>query len=236
MSQSFSGKRIWAGTLLLITGVFYLLYNFNALPFAVPGYVFSWQMCLIIIGIYALYKSVFKGFILIGIGTYFILPLAGYIEPIPIEKMWPLIIILIGILILFGSGFKKKNKKKYTMQTTHTIDNETFHITAVMGGDTRQISSYDFKGGTITAVMGGIELDLTNCYLSKEGCIIDLSVVMGGISLKVSREWNIQSEIMPIMSGIEDEDRYSNNVHIDPAATVILRGTVVMGGIEIKRA
>ena len=122
------------------------------------------------------------------------------------------------------------------MTTAHTINDETFHITAVMGGDTRQISSYDFKGGTITAVMGGIELDLTNCYLSKEGCVIDLNVVMGGISLKVSREWNIQSEIMPIMSGIEDEDRYSNSVHIDPAATVILRGTVVMGGIEIKRA
>jgi predicted membrane protein len=236
MSQAFSGKKIWAGTLLLIIGTFYLLYNFNALPFTVPSYVFTWPMIVIAIGVFALYKSPLKGFILICIGTYFILPLAGYIEPIQIEKMWPLILILVGIIVLFGSGFKKRNKKKYTMTSTHTINDETFHITAIMGGDTRQISSYDFKGGTITAIMGGIELDLTNCYLSKEGCVIDLNVVMGGISLKVSREWNIQSEIMPIMSGIEDEDRHSNSVNIDPAATVILRGSVVMGGIEIKRA
>jgi predicted membrane protein len=235
MAQSFSGKRIWAGTLLLLTGVFYLLYNFNALPFPVPAYVFSWQMLAILIGVYALYKSIIKGIILIGIGTYFILPLTGFIQPIDIEKMWPALIILLGIIVLFGSGFKKKNKKK-PMSTTHTANEELFEITAIMSGNTRQISSYDFKGGTITAVMGGVELDLTNCYLSKEGCVIDLSVVMGGVSLKISREWNIQSEITPIMSGIEDEDQYSNNVHIDPAATIILRGSIVMGGIEIKRA
>lgn len=234
MEHSFSGKRIWAGTILLLTGTFYLLYNFNALPFAVPAYVFSWQMLLILLGVYFLYKSIIKGFILIGIGTYFILPLAGIIQPLDIEKMWPALIILLGIIVLFGSRYNKKNKKK-SMVTTSTLNEELFEITAIMSGNTRQISSYDFKGGKITAVMGGIELDLTNCYLSKEGCIIDLDVVMGGISLKISREWNIKSEITPIMSGIEDEGQYSSNVHIDPAATIILRGTVVMGGIEIKR-
>jgi len=235
MAQSFSGKRIWAGSLLLLTGIFYLFYNFNALPFSVPAYVFSWQMALIISGVYILYKSILKGLIVIGIGTYFILPLAGIIQPIEIEKMWPAFIILLGIIILFGSGFKKKNNKK-PMSVKSTLNDELFEITTIMGGDTRQISSYDFKGGKITAVMGGVELDLTNCYLSKEGCIIDLSVVMGGISLKISREWNIKSEIIPIMSGIEDEDYHSNNVHIDPAATIILRGSIVMGGVEIKRA
>ena len=235
MEHSSTGKRIWAGTLLLLTGVFYLLYNFNALPFTVPAYVFSWQMLLILLGVYFLYRSIVKGLILIGVGAYFILPLAGIIAPLDIEKMWPALIILLGIIVLFGSGFKKKNKQK-PMSTASTLNEELFEITAIMSGNTRQLSSYDFKGGTITAIMGGVELDLTNCYLSKEGCIIDLSVVMGGVSLKISREWNIQSEITPIMSGIEDEDQYSNNVHIDPAATIILRGSVVMGGIEIKRA
>lgn len=235
MAHSFSGKRIWAGTLLLIIGTFYLLYNFNALPFVVPSYVFSWQMAVILAGVYLLYKSFLKGFLIIAIGTYFILPLTGMIQPINIEKMWPALLILIGALILFGSGFKKKNKKNITFMKT-SLNEELFEITTIMGGDSRQLSSYDFKGGKITAIMGGVELDMTNCYLSKEGCIIDLSVVMGGISLKISREWNIKSEITPIMSGIEDEDQYSDNVHIDPAATIILRGSVVMGGIEIKRA
>lgn len=236
MSHSFSGKRIWAGSLLLLTGIFYLLYNFNALPFPVPPYVFSWQMGIILSGVYILYTSLLKGLLLLATGVYFILPLAGIIEPVAIEKMWPALIILLGIIILFGSGFRKKTKTNTMITTKNTLNNELFDIRAILSGDTRQISSYDFKGGSITAIMGGVELDLTNCYLSPEGCIIDLAVVMGGISLKISREWNIRSEITPIMSGIEDEDQHAANVHIDPAATIILRGSLVMGGIEIKRA
>ncbi|MDB5272322.1 MAG: hypothetical protein JWO58_689 [Chitinophagaceae bacterium] len=237
MSAQFSGKRIWAGTLLLFTGIFYLLYNLNALPFDAPPYVFSWQMVVVLIGIYYFYRSWFWGLAFIGMGIYFMLPIMGVLPVFDIHKIWPALLILLGLMVLLGSGFKKKSKKKIMSKNNiNEINDGTFDITAIMGGDSRQISAYDFKGGTITAVMGGIELDLTNCYLSKEGAIIDLSVVMGGVSLKVSREWNIQSEISPILSGIEDADIHTMGVHIDPAALVILRGTVVMGGIEIKRA
>ena len=240
MASFIEGKRLWGGSLLLLTGLFYLFYNLNLLPFEVPTYVFTWQMAVILIGVYALYRSFFKGLILIGIGVYFILPLIGAMPPIDIAKMWPLLLILLGLTILFGSRFKKKHKKNYmknyTLENPKTEINEgSFDITTILGGDSRQISSYDFKGGKITAIMGGVELDLTNCYLSKDGCVIDLEVVMGGISLKVSREWNIKSEIVPIMSGIEDHDLHSRDVRIDPSALLILRGNVVMGGIEIKR-
>jgi predicted membrane protein len=240
MASFIEGKRLWGGSLLLLTGLFYLFYNLNLLPFEVPTYVFTWQMAVILIGVYALYRSFFKGLILISVGVYFILPLMGAMPPIDIVKMWPLLLILLGLSILFGSRFKKKNKKRYMKNYVlenpkNEINEGSFDITTILGGDSRQISSYDFKGGKITAIMGGVELDLTNCYLSKDGCVIDLEVVMGGISLKVSREWNIKSEIVPIMSGIEDHDLHSRDVRIDPAALLILRGNVVMGGIEIKR-
>jgi hypothetical protein len=233
-----SGKRLWAGTLLLLTGLFYLLYNFNALPFEVPAYVFSWQTAVIVTGVYCLYKSWFWGLILIATGVYFLLPLTGVITPIDPEKLWPLGLMLLGVMILFGSGFKKKKSKKQMLKNKmNEMNDGLFDITAILGGDNRQISTYDFKGGKITAIMGGIELDLTNCHLTKdEPAVIDLSVVMGGISLKVSREWNIQSELTPIMSGIEDDDLRKLDVQIDPAAVVILRGSLIMGGIEIKRA
>ena len=242
-----TGKRLWGGTILLLTGLFCLFYNFNMLPFEVPVYVFTWQMAVIIIGVYALYRSWFFGLILIGIGVYFILPLTEEFPLIEIKKLWPVLLILLGLMALFGFRLKKTHEKhllkfKKRMQENHyhhkakETSEESFDITTIMGGDSRKISSYDFKGGKITTVLGGVELDLTNCYLSKEGCVIDLEVVMGGVSLKVSRDWNIKSEIVPIMSGIEDDDLNSIDVHIDPAAVLILKGTVVMGGIEIKRA
>jgi len=237
MTTPISGKRLWAGIMLLLIGSFYLAYNFNLLPFEVPSYVFTWPVILILFGVYALYKSWFKGFILIAIGTYFLLPKMGAIPAIDFMKAWPALLILLGLTLLFGARFKKKTKKKHFVMnsTTAQINEETFDITAIMGGDARQINSYNFKGGKITAIMGGLELDLSNCHLAKEGCVIDLSVVMGGISLKISREWNIKSEILPIMSGIEDNVIYKEDNYIDPAALIVLRGTIVMGGVEIKR-
>jgi len=237
MASFIEGKRLWGGSLLLLTGLFYLFYNLNLLPFEVPTYVFTWQMAVILVGVYALYRSFFWGLTLIGIGVYFILPLTAATPAIDITKMWPLLLVLLGLTTLFGTRFKKKRYMKihaFEQKTAETTEG-SFDITAILGGDSRQISSYDFKGGKITAIMGGVELDLTNCYLSKDGCVIDLDVVMGGISLKVSREWNIKSEIVPIMSGIEDHDLHSRDVRIDPAALLILRGNVIMGGIEIKR-
>ncbi|MDB5256022.1 MAG: hypothetical protein JWM14_717 [Chitinophagaceae bacterium] len=233
-----SGKRLWAGTLLLLTGLFYLLYNLNALPFAVPAYVFTWQMAVILTGVYFLYKSWFWGLLLMVTGWYFMLPLMGVLPAFDGYKLWPAALILVGVMVLFGSGFKKKRKRKQSTKHTMSDTNEgLFEITAIMGGDNRQISAYDFKGGKITAIMGGVELDLTNCYLTKdEPAIIDLEVVMGGVSLKVSREWNIKSEITPIMSGIEDDDLRKLDIQVDPAAVVIIRGTLVMSGVEIIRA
>jgi predicted membrane protein len=239
MKTVISGKRIWVGSLLFLTGLFYLLYNLNVLPFEVPAYVFTWQMAVILTGVYFLYKSWFWGLLLMIAGWYFMLPLTGMIASIDIYKLWPAALILLGILVLFGSGVKKKSKKEKQLvkNTMNDFNEDLLEITAIMGGDNRQISAYDFKGVRITAIMGGIELDLTNCYLTKdEPAVIDLSVVMGGVSLKVSREWNIKSEITPIMSGIEDDDLRKLDVQVDPAALVILRGTLVMGGVEIIRA
>ena len=237
MASLTSGKRLWTGTALLLMGLFYLVHNFNLLPFAIPRYLFSWPMALVLFGVYLLYHSWTKGLVVIAVGVAFLLPLLGLIPPVEFRKMWPLLLIALGLLVLFGSGFIQRfGSRRSSVVPVAENAEETFDLVAIMGGESGQISSYNFKGGKITAIMGGVDLDLTNCYLAKEGCVIDVSVVMGGVRLKVSREWNIKSEIVPIMSGIEDSALHATDVHIDPAALVILKGSLLMGGIEIQRA
>lgn len=105
----------------------------------------------------------------------------------------------------------------------------------IFGGDSKQISSYDFQGGKITAIFGGLEIDLTNCCLSKEHKVIEVFVLFGGVSLKVPREWNVRSECTAIMGGIDDSINEMRDVYVDPAAELIIKGVVLMGGLEIKR-
>lgn len=233
MNPIFAKKTFWGGMLFIALGLLLLLQNFNLLPFVIPAYVFTWQMLLIVLGVFALLsKSWGGGIALILTGTYFLLPYLG-IYNITFSQIWPIILVIAGIMIIVNKPgqYKKKIKIKLEKNMDGYIEN-----TVIFGGESKKISSYDFKGGQISVVCGGLELDLTNCTLSKEKNILEIEVVMGGVSLTVPREWNVISEATPILGGVDDEINELKDRYVDPAAELIIKGSVVMGGLEIKRA
>lgn len=239
MEKSANRKKIPFGILLIAVGVFLLLRNFNLIQLEIPAYVFTWKMLLVAIGVLVLlFKQKWvKGLTLISVGAYFLIPdLLGIALP-SFHTIWPIILVFVGLMMLFKKQDCKDRKgpwKEKWFQKKNT-NMDVLDASAIMGGDSKQVSSYDFKGGKINAILGGLELDLTNCTLSKEPCILDVTIVMGGVELIVPHEWNIVSELKPIMGGIEDTAVNKPDMYVDPAARVILRGTVVMGGMEIKR-
>ena len=117
-----------------------------------------------------------------------------------------------------------------------TVDNNTLDETLILSGSSKKINSYEFKGGKITTVLGGLEVDLTNCTLSNNQAVIEIVSVMGGVSLTVPREWNVKLDVVPVLGGVDDHIYKTPQAYVDPAAELIIRGTVVMGGVEINRA
>ena len=228
MNKIFYKKSLWGGIFFIAMGVILLLKNLNIITLDIPPYVFTWKMLLVAIGVVYLFsKSWFFGLMLISVGTFFLLPEAFGIPNSDITLFWPAILILTGILFI-SKVFSPKKKRI----SIHKPDNDYMESTVIFGGDTKKVSSYNFKGGKLTAICGGMEIDLTNCALSKEQNILDVYLFMGGVSIKVPKEWNIRIEVTNIMGGIEDNtsDRY-----IDPAAELIIRGTIIMGGMEFQR-
>ncbi|MBY0425434.1 MAG: cell wall-active antibiotics response protein, partial [Cytophagales bacterium] len=134
-----------------------------------------------------------------------------------------------------NSPESKKKEKFYKQRSSFDITDDFMEAVAIFGGGNKKVSSYDFKGGNVTAVFGGMEIDLTNCTLSKEKVEIEVVAVFGGVSLTVPKEWNIQSDITPIMGGLSDNISDFKDAYVDPAATMVLKGTAVFGGIDIKR-
>lgn len=233
MNPIFAKKTFWGGILFIALGLLLLLQNFNLLPFVLPAYVFTWQMLLIVIGVFALpTRSWVGGIALILTGTYFLLPELG-IYNFTFSQIWPILLVIVGLMIILNKPGQHKKKMEFKLEKNMDgyIEN-----TVIFGGDSKKVSSYDFKGGQISVVCGGLELDLTNCSLSKQKNILEVDVVMGGISLTVPREWNVISEAVSIMGGVEDEVNELKDRYIDPAAELIIKGSVVMGGLEIKRA
>jgi len=56
--------------------------------------------------------------------------------------------------------------------------------------------------------------------------------MMGSIIVHVPTDWAVHSEITPMLGGLEDR---SGPIVAEPAGTLVLRGAVVMGGIEVDR-
>jgi predicted membrane protein len=102
-----------------------------------------------------------------------------------------------------------------------------------MSGIGRTSDAADFRGADLFALMGGCKLDLRQATIAGNEAVIDVFVMMGGIELRVPETWSIDARVLPLMGGISDERRPSA-----PAGTetqrLVIRGTVLMGGVEIK--
>jgi hypothetical protein len=102
---------------------------------------------------------------------------------------------------------------------------------AVMAGNEVRSTSAEFRGADLGAVMGGVTLDLTQAKMAAEEAVIDVFALWGGIEIRPPADWRIESRVAPILGGYEDKTRPSTAT---PSGRLLIRGTVVMGGIEVK--
>ena len=56
-------------------------------------------------------------------------------------------------------------------------------------------------------------------------------VIMGGVNIFVPPNWTVSQEVVPLLGGVHDKTR---SVPSNPAQHLLVRGTVVMGGVEIS--
>ena len=103
--------------------------------------------------------------------------------------------------------------------------------TTIFGGIHKNILSKNFKGGDITIFMGGAEINLTQADIQGTAAL-DITQVMGGTKIIVPSNWEIRSQLTSVLGSIEDKRQ---NIGItDPNKVLIIDGSSVLGGIEIK--
>ncbi len=242
--------RAIAGLLLVGVGAALLLRNMD-FPFF-PYWIFKWPMILILVGIYSGVKDNFRNnswIILIGLGIFF---LADYIIPgISVRPyFWPIVIISVGVFFIlrprssrwreyrrdydnqFGSGTSYSTSGFTTEKTTEAGD--ILHISSVFSGVNRTVLSKNFQGGNISCVFGGAEVDFTQADINGRA-ILRIEQVFGGVKLIVPSHWVVQNELDGVFHGVEDKRGYKSPSTIaNPDKVLILKGSCVFGGVEIK--
>ncbi len=111
------------------------------------------------------------------------------------------------------------------------VDEDSVNAVAVMGGSEDRVTSKSFKGGYLTAIMGGIQLDLTDAAMEQKPATIEANIIMGGAAIKVPHEWKVNLDVTQTMAGVKEKGRQSDLSKETP--DLLVTGKIVMGGLEI---
>lgn len=238
--------HIWTGLFLLAVGCVALVKSFGV---PIPGWIFSWQMFLIALGLFIGFRKNFQGagwLVMIIIGSIFLLNeffMNGDLR----RHIWPLVLIIAGIFFVFRPRRRRSHffDEKKTALIPENPDaprpgpgnssadaDDYVDSTSIFGSDKKVILSKNFRGGDIVNVFGGSELDLTQADINGK-VKLEVTALFGGATLVVPSHWIIRSEAVTIFGGISDKRKFTNFSEND-GKTLLLTGTVIFGGIEIK--
>ncbi len=239
-----NGSRVGGGLFLLLAGFLLLAYKMGA---PIPGWVFTWPVLLIAIGLLTGIKSRFHNpgsFILILIGCVFLadqsmpgIDLHRYIAPI----------ILIGLGLLFilrprGRSFGRYRRARWDRNhfgsdspqniPPNASSEEYLDVHAVLGGVKKNIQSKNFKGGEIVCFMGGAEISFMQADI-QHPVVLEINNVFGGTKLDHSRKLGSTNRNFGTYSVALRINAIFKTTFLMLIKKLSSRGSCVFGGIEI---
>ena len=220
--------QVVLGIVVIFMGIIFLLDNLGV---ADAGAVLRfWPIIFVVFGTLKILRTrsipgYVVGGIFIFIGLLMLSHRLGFIH-LYWRDWWPLFLILIGISVIVKSLYRKK----YGIQELQAEEvTKTMDVMAILGGHRYKSDVPDFRGGEITSVMGGCEVDLRQASIKGE-VVINVFSFWGGTEIKVPGDWNVVVECMPILGGIDDKSSGAPG----SGKRLIIKGTVIMGGVEIR--
>ena len=224
------------GVVVILIGVIFTLSNIGLID--AEDYMMYWPSLLIVYGIVKFIQcQTSSGRVWavawMVIGSVLLLNTLR-LTHIRIWDYWPLILVLIGFGMMRGSvsRFRKPRSASFAIgpESTGSDEDSMLHGMAILGGYRRSNTSQDFRGGELTAIMGGAELDLREASIKQGEASIDIFAFWGGVKIKVPEDWTISLQGIPILGGFEDKTRPPKS---DSGKRLILKGYAIMGGAEI---
>lgn len=247
------------GLIILSVGTALLVDQLGFL--AIPEWILSWQMFLIVLGVIVGVKKSFRGVgwaVMIAIGGFFLLQDFFFFQ-LDIRHYWlPVGIMVIGVMVLVraltgphpssknwnecdGPPWSRKRrfdrwkeqvaddvKKKFEMNDV--LGEDYINQTNVFGSSKNRIFSKQFKGGETVNFFGGAEIDLTQADIEGRA-VLDMVQVFGGVKLIIPANWTLKTESVAVLGGISDKRPPAQE---DPDKVLIVTGTCIFGGLEIR--
>ncbi len=232
-STSLSNGRLWGGLIVLLVGGLLLADKTGA---AFPDWLISFKTFLIGLGLFLGFRHSFCGFfwlIPIVVGVIFLL---GDIYPwYDLRRFtFPILVIGFGLFLVLQALKRKPEGRSFDpMVRAEDSSDDILDSVVIFGGAKKNVISKSFRGGEAVTVFGGTDINLMQAELAGP-VVLELTQIFGGTKLLVPAHWQVQSrEMVAILGGVDDKRPVVARTENDPPI-LILKGTCLFGGIDIK--
>src|SRR5690606_3467089 len=86
-------------------------------------------------------------------------------------------------------------------QNSRAMGEDMIDMTAIFGGIKKRVFSKNSRGGDITTLLGGAEIDFTQADINGRAHV-DMTLFCGGATLIVPANWSVESDLVAIFGGI----------------------------------
>ena len=220
------GNLIW-GLLLIVIGI---IIGLNSLEITNISLFFDgwWTLFIIIPNLIDIIKDPKKtsNYIWLAVGIVLLLCAQGILSFKLVGKLiFPAILVGIGLSLLLKDRIESKVKEK--IKTLNKDGLEEYYAT--FSGQEINPKGDEFKGASLNAIFGGIDLNLTEAQIQKD-TLINVTSVFGGVDIIVPANINVKVQSTSIFGGVDNKiKKYTENL-----PTIYVKAFCLFGGADIK--
>lgn len=219
------------GLAALVAGILLLAGNLGFT--AATSLLRYWPAALVVIGVAKLVRAgsaggAVAGSAWLGAGTWLLASNMGVMRVTlwdAARTYWPLLLVVLGLSMV------RQTLRRGRDGGTPLDTRSDLHVVAILGGNKGASGSQSFRGGELTALLGGVNLDLRETRMQDGRAVLDVFTMWGGLELRVPEGWIVENRMVVALGGYEDRTR---PVGSPDAPRLVLRGTTVMGGVEVR--
>jgi len=217
-------SQLLLGLGIVLVGIVLLLRSTDV---ADVGWVLKFVPSLfVLLGLYALVVSGFRnivgaGLIILVAGAWQLVAL-DYLQAEEVWELWPLLIVFFGLSVILGQYRSRGQPTKADHPTA----------VAIFGGREPRSTSKNFTGADLTALFGGVELDLRDAEVRDKPAHVSITAAFGGASIVVPRDWNVQLDVLPLFGGASDERTRDPDEHEE--VDLVVTGLAMFGGVSVE--
>ena len=221
------GNVLW-GIVLIVLG---LIFGLNALEITNINIFFDgwWTLFIIIPSFIDLFNDNDKTGSIIGLIVGGVLLLCCQ-DLLSFELVWklllPVILVIIGLSMIFKDFLKKEVSDEIKKLNKNNKTSKEY--CAAFSGQDINFENEEFKGANVSAVFGGIKLDLRKAII-KSNQVINASSIFGGIEILVPDNVRVVTQATSVFGGTDNKCDSR-----DSEVTLYINSTAIFGGVEIK--